>query len=279
MYKHNIVYIFSLTGIVRLNRLEGMKFKTLTLFLLIFKLGYAQSDQLDNNKLTHIKNVIRLFQQSNIDSISSVISFPLRREYPLPDINNEREFKQRFSEIFDKTLIDKIANSKPEQWSEVGWKGIMLDNGLVWIDSYEGKIIALNYQSNFEKKQFQKQIENERQKLHNSLKKFQRPAYKIITRNYLIRIDKLSDYKYRYASWKKGKNDSSKPDIIINNGEIEYQGSGGNHVITFTNGNYTYKIYRNIIGDDDSPDITLEVEKDGKTLLTEGGKLLKEWKN
>lgn len=253
-----------------------MKFELLTLFLLVFKLGYSQSDKIDDSKVLFIKNVIGLFKQDNIDSISTVVNFPLRREYPIPSVISENEFKQRFTEIFDRALIDKIVNSKAEQWSEVGWRGIMLDNGVVWIDSYEGKIIAVNYQSDFEKKQIQELIEKEKQKLHNSIKTFQSPTYKIITKNYLIRIDKLSDYKYRYASWKNVKNESSKPDIILDNGEIEYQGSGGNHVITFSNKSYSYKIYRNVIGADDSPDITLEIGKEEKMILTEDGKLIAE---
>ncbi|GAB2622406.1 hypothetical protein [Belliella aquatica] len=256
--------------------MKGMKFKILILFLLIFKLSYSQSDELDGNKLTYVRNVIELFKQSNVDSISSVMNYPLRRAYPIPSVKNEIEFKLRFTEIFDKTLIDRIANSKIEQWSDVGWRGIMLDNGVIWIDSYQGQIIAVNYQSDFEKKQIQELIEKEREKLHSSLKTFESPIYKIMTQNYLIRIDKLSDYKYRYASWKIGEEESSKPDIIINNGELEFEGSGGNHVITFTNDIYTYKIYRNIIGEEDSPDTTLEVEKNGKIILTENGKLIAE---
>jgi len=231
-------------------------------------------EEFDDNKMTFIKNVITLFKEGNIDSISKVVNYPLTREYPIPSVKNGKELKMRFNEIFDKSLTDKISNSKVEQWSEIGWRGIMLDNGAVWIDSYEGKIIAVNYQSEFEKNQIQALIEKEREKLHNSLKTFQSPTYKIITKNYLIRIDKLSDYKYRYASWKIGEKESSKPDLIINNGELEFQGSGGNHVITFTNGIYTYKIYRNIIGTDDTPEITLEVEKNEKLILTEDGKLI-----
>ena len=60
----------------------------------------------------------------------------------------------------------------------------------------------------------------------------------------------------------------------MNNGELEFEGSGGNHVITFSNANYTYKVYRNIIGEDNSPHITLEVEKDGKLILTEDGTII-----
>lgn len=250
-----------------------MKFKLLFLILLVSEIGYSQSEKLDDYKIDNIKNVIALFKQKNIDKISNIISFPLDREYPIPSIKDKNEFRQRFSQVFDKTLVSMIANSKIKQWSEVGWRGIMLDNGIVWIESYEGKITAVNYQSAFEKKLKKDLIAKEKENLHISLKTFKSPTYKIKTKNYLIRIDKLSDYKYRYASWKTNKIESSKPDIILNNGELEFDGSGGNHVITFSNGNYTYKVYRNIMGEDNSPDITFEVEKDGKIILTEDGTL------
>ena len=250
-----------------------MKFRLLVLLLLVSKIGYSQSEKLDDYKVANINNIIALFKEKNIDTISDIVSFPLRREYPIPSIKDKKEFRQRFSEVFDKTLIDKIANSKTEQWSEVGWRGIMLDNGVVWMESYDGKIIAVNYQSDFEKKQRIDLIAKEKENLHISLKTFESPTYKITTKNYLIRIDKLSDYKYRYASWKINEKESSKPDLILNNGELEFQGSGGNHVITFSNGNFTYRVYRNIIGEDNSPDITIEVEKEGQIILTEGGTL------
>ena len=150
----------------------------------------------------------------------------------------------------------------------------MLDNGVVWIDSYEGKITAVNYQSGFEKNLKKDLINKEKENVHISLKTFESPTYKIKTKKYLIRIDKLSNDKYRYASWKISEKESSKPDIILKNGELEFQGSGGNHVITFSNGNYIYKVYRNIIGEENSPDITLEVEKEGQIILTEDGTIM-----
>ena len=253
-----------------------MKFKLFVLIILVSKIGYAQNEEQGNYKIANINNVITLFKQGNIDKISNIIDFPLRREYPIPNIKNEEEFKQRFSEVFDKTLIDKIANSETSQWSEVGWRGIMLENGIVWIDSYEGKITAVNYQSELEKKLKKDLIAKERESLHISLKEFERLTYKIKSKNYLIRIDKLSNEKYRYASWKISENESTKPDIILSNGELEFSGSGGNHIIIFTNGNYTYKVYRNIIKTVDISEITLEVEKNGKTILTEDGTLITE---
>lgn len=251
-----------------------MKFRLLFLLVLVSKIGYSQSEKLDDNKTDNIKNVIALFKEKNIHKISNIISFPLRREYPIPSINDKNEFKQRFNQVFDQTLVDKIVNSKIKQWSEVGWRGIMLDNGIVWIESYEGKITAVNYQSTFEKKLQKDLIAKEKENLHVSLKTFNSPTYKIKTKNYFIRVDELSNSKYRYASWKINKIESSKPDIILNNGVLEFEGSGGNHVITFSNGNYTYKVYRNIIGEKNAPDITFEVEKDGKIILTEDGTIM-----
>ena len=117
-------------------------------------------------------------------------------------------------------------------------------------------------------------INKEKENLHVSLKVFESPTYKIKTKNYLIRIDELTNYKYRYASWKISEKESSKPDIILNNGELKFDGSGGNHVITFVNGNYTYKVYRYCIGEENSPDITLDIEKNGQIILSEDGNLI-----
>ncbi len=233
------------------------------------------NEKLADDKIKSINNVIEVFKSNNIDKISNIIRFPLDREYPIPSIKNKKEFKKRFNEVFDKILIDKIANSKIENWSEVGWRGIMLGNGVLWMANSDGIITSINYQSNIEKKLRSDLISIEKENVHSSLKTFNIPKYKIKTKKYLIRIDELSDNIFRYASWKIGADESSKPDIIINNGTLDFDGSGGNHFFTFVKENYTYKIYRNIMGEKNTPDITLEVEKGGKIIVTEDGQLVK----
>ncbi|WP_343748632.1 hypothetical protein [Fluviicola sp.] len=235
---------------------------------------YSDEEELEASERDSILLLIALFKEKNIDKISNKIAFPLNREYPIPPIQNKAAFKQRFSEVFDKTLIDKIANSKIEQWREVGWRGIALDHGVVWMANSDGIITTVNYQSDFEKQYRAELIAKEKEQLHPSLKTFENPEYRILTENYRIRIDELANDKYRYASWKKNADESSKPDLILSNGELEFQGSGGNHVMTFVSGNYVYKVYRNMIAEKDTPDITLEIEKNGKTILTEGGSLI-----
>lgn len=237
-------------------------------------LGNDDQEELEASERDSILLLIALFKEKNVDQISDKIAYPLKREYPIPPIQNKAAFKQRFSEVFDKTLIDKIANSKIEQWREVGWRGITLDHGVVWMANSDGIITTVNYQSDFEKQYRAELIAKEKEQLHPSLKTFENPEYRILTENYRIRIDELANDKYRYASWKKNADESSKPDLILSNGELEFQGSGGNHVMTFVSGNYVYKVYRNMIAEKDAPDITLEIEKNGKTILTEGGSLI-----
>lgn len=234
----------------------------------------ADNQKLHKDEIARIKTVIDLFQHQNIEEISNIISFPLERQYPIPKIKDKAAFMQRFREVFDENLIGKIANSNIEQWSVVGWRGIMFDNGVLWITNSDGLITAINYQTAIEKNLRNDLIAQEKEKLHLSIKTFEKPTYKIKTKNYLIRIDVLTTNKYRYASWKTGKKESSKPDIIVDNGVLEFDGSGGNHVITFVNGKYTYKVYRNIIGEENSSDFTVEIEQQGKAILKEEGTLV-----
>lgn len=235
-----------------------------------------QTKQLDLNdeQIERVKTIIALFKENNIDKISNQINYPLYRKYPIPPIKDKEAFKQRFNEVFDTVLINKIANSQLEQWSAMGWQGVMLDNGIVWLGYTDAVITAVNYQSDLEKKLREALIIKDKENLHPSLKTLVSPTYKIQTKKYHIRIDELTNYKYRYASWKMGEKESSKPDIILTDGEKVFEGSGGNHVFTFVNEHYTYKVYRTMVENPKMPEIRLYIMKDGKEILKEEGKLI-----
>ncbi len=237
-----------------------------------------QMKQVDLNEkqIGRVKTIIALFKENNVDKIANSINYPLHREYPIPPIRDKDAFKQRFNEVFDTILINKIAKSKLEQWSDVGWQGVMLDNGLVWLGYSDAVITAVNYQGEVEKKLRETLIIKDKENLHASLKTLVSPTYKIQTKKYHIRIDELANYKYRYASWKIGEKESSKPDIILTDGEKVFEGSGGNHVFTFVNEHYTYKVYRTMVENPSMSEIRLIIMKDGKEILKEDGKLILE---
>ena len=231
----------------------------------------GQNSELKKEQIESIQKLINTFKTKNKTKIADLIYYPLRREYPLKDVKDKNNFIQRFDDIFDKELLDRVAKSKINDWSEVGWRGIMLDNGTLWID-HDGKIMTVNYQSSKENQLLANAIQADKNQLPKSLQNFDKPLYLIFTKNYKIRIDEKSKGIYRYAAWKI-KNQKSEPDIVIENGVLEFQGSGGNHTITFENNGYTYTVSINELGTVDTPDATLEVSKQEKAVLAEDGKI------
>lgn len=234
----------------------------------------SEQNTLGPEEMDSIKKLIELFKKVYIEGISNKISYPLDRDYPIPSIRDKEEFIQRFDEVFDQKLIDNIAQSDISQWTEVGWRGIMLDNGVVWMSFQPGFISAINYQSKREKNIQAELIRKDKEQLHATLRNFKSPVYKIQTEKFLIRIDELSENSYRYVSWKAGADEAILPDLVLKNGICEMQGSGGNHEFTFVNGIYTYKVRRNILGERDSPDVTIQVEKRGEIIFIAPGSLI-----
>jgi hypothetical protein len=232
---------------------------------------FGQNNGLKKEQIQSIQKLINTFKAKDKAKIADLISYPLSREYPLKDVQDKNDFNKRFDDIFDKDFLDKVAKSKISDWSEVGWRGIMFDNGALWTDE-DGKIVTVNYQSPKEKQLLVNAIQADKNQLPKSLRDFEKPTYLIFTKNYKIRIDEKAEGIYRYAAWKI-KNTKSEPDIIMENGVMEFQGSGGNHTITFKNNGYTYIVSVVVIGTADDPDDTLEVLKQDKTLLTEDGKI------
>jgi hypothetical protein len=234
-------------------------------------LALGQESELKKDQIQSIQKLINTFKTKNKIKIADFIYYPLNREYPLKDVQDKNDFIKRFDDIFDKEFLDKVIKSKINDWSRVGWRGIMFDDGNIWIEN-DGKIISVNYQSTKEKQLLANAIQADKNQLPTSLQDFQKPTYLIFTKNYKIRIDEKVEGIYRYAAWKI-KNPKSEPDVIIENGVREFEGSGGNQSITFKNNGYTYLVYINEIGTANDPNATLEVLKQEKRLLIEDGKI------
>jgi hypothetical protein len=95
-------------------------------------------------------------------------------------------------------------------------------------------------------------IVKDKASLHESLKDFDEPTAIMETEKFSVRIDEVAE-KYRYASWEIDQKQSEKPDLIVNDGEVTMDGSGGNHYYLFKNGDYTYQCDVIVIGESSSP--------------------------
>ncbi|MBO9690405.1 hypothetical protein [Chryseobacterium sp.] len=71
----------------------------------------------------------------------------------------------------------------------------------------------------------------------------------IKTKKFKIRIDKQPNGKYLYQSWNANTKITAKPSMIISDGELVPDGTGGNYYINFNNEGHSYQIWRNYLTD------------------------------
>ena len=220
-----------------------------------------------------VNQLVQLFQKNDVQKISQQIRYPLIREVPIPAIQNDAEMQKHFHQVFDQKLMQKIAKSKDSQWTSMGWRGLMLDGGTIWFDG--SKITAVNYSSVKEQQIKLQYIEQQKRALHTSLKTFKAPIFSFKTKGFLVRIDEMPNGKYRYASWKVYQQQSDKPSLVLNNGKVTFEGSGGNHHYDFVSGTHRYIVERMVLGSsNETPELTLAVTQRGKTILKQTGKLV-----
>lgn len=247
--------------------MKSIKIALTVLVTLILQTSVSFADESMHAEI--VKPLINGFKINDRTAISKMVSYPLSRIAPLSSVNNEAEFVSRFEQIFDAELINIIVNSNPEaDWSAVGERGIMLTYGIVWLD-LDGRIIAVNHESNSEKSIRNKLIDKQKGSLHQSVKGFHKPILAWRTKSFHIRIDDIGDNDFRYTSWSANKSSSQTPDLILLKGEITFEGSGGNHYYSFSNGDYIYRCYVSVIGNNTSSLGSLAVFKAYKILLTQ----------
>ena len=249
--------------------------KTVALIIICFNLTLLSGQDLSIKNQKIVRNFIETVKTKNKDKICSLVRYPLTREYPIPEVKNKNELLKRFDEVFDIKLVNLILKSKVNtDWSDVGWRGIMLFDGEVWLD-FDGKLIGVNYQSQFEKKKKEELIKIQRNSLHESLRVFKSPVCILETSKYRIRIDDMGNNKFRYASWRLQQNISEKPEMLLLNGKVEFDGSGGNHSYIFKSGKYTYECGIVEMGEDGAPPAYLTVTKGEKVIMSQNAKIKK----
>lgn len=222
------------------------KFLLVVFCLLSFNVSYANSNIEDNqDKVTQIVQKFKdAIKTDNPKIIAEYIEYPYIRKSPLPDIENKEDFINNYEMLFDDELKQAINNSKIENWNKVGWRGIMLYNGILWLNE-DGKLSATNYYSDKARKYIEKWYENDKKTIYEPLRKYDNNILIFKTDTKLGRIDALNpekhdDSQYRLAVWDKNGKMSDKPEILISDGDVEYFGTAGNTEYSFTSGDYKY---------------------------------------
>lgn len=237
------------------------------LLLIILCLQSFCANALEEKSKQSVSAFIKAVDGNNPVDIAKYIVYPLEREVPLPPVTGKDDFLKRFKDVFDDELIRMIVNSDLEKdWSEMGWRGIMLKDGQLWLDE-TGKVQSVNYQSEVEKKLKNKLLKEVKNTLYQSLRNFVKPVLEWETSKFRIRVDAIENDQFRYAAWPVSRSTREKPGIILSGGRMESEGSGGNHVYIFSNGDFQYRCIVNVIGSDETPPGELEVFKGKKRIL------------
>ena len=93
--------------------------------------------------------------------VAGMISYPFERSYPLKPIANESEFIANYNSLLPAHIRERIIQSALTDWTTVGWRGTVLDNGLLWFTDFDigTKIRCIYYD---DKQQQQILIDQER---------------------------------------------------------------------------------------------------------------------
>lgn len=208
---------------------------------------------LEQQYVSHVQELIQAIKSDDREEVYNKLIIPLKREKPIPAVKDKSDFLSRYDQIFDQYFIDKIINSNIHRdWHSVGWRGIMFDNGKLWI-SEDGRILSINYASEAEKKLRKSLINESRHSLHPSISKFKEPILEWDTRQFHIRIDRMNNDTFRYTAWPIGTTTDKLPDLVLQNGKVVFEGSGGNHYYEFTNDGYRYVCNVVVLGNAESP--------------------------
>jgi len=195
----------------------------------------------DTSIIKRFRLIIRLIESDNAKELAKLVQYPLKRNNPLPDLKNSNEFISYYPIMFDNAFKDLLKKYNDSIIFEHNYSYGLVGGGFsgeLWIDE-DGKISAINYISHAEEKKKQNLIEKIRKEIYPTVNKWDQNIIVAKSEKLLIRLDRIEE-GIRYVCWTKGKTMKEQPDIVLNNGNEEAQGTMGGWTWTFKNGDWTY---------------------------------------
>ncbi|MCW3169532.1 hypothetical protein OMO38_13470 [Chryseobacterium sp. 09-1422] len=133
----------------------------------------------------------------------------------------------------------------------------------------------------FTKTKDNSEISNPTEKIANSRdKKFQERIPKTViikTKKFKIKIDKQPNGNYLYQSWGANTKISAKPAMIISDGDVIPDGSGGNYYFEFNNNGTLYQVWRNYLTNSTkkAPYTLVVIDSNGETIVRQDAQVVK----
>lgn len=213
----------------------------------------------DEEGLSHFSDTLTMgqYHQMILEAIANgdkqlfakMVSYPLCRQYPLHDVENEQQMVRYFDTLFDKQFRQQIAKLDSNSWDNVGWRGWMILDGEIWdVDPR----IVVNYSSPLEQRYAEYLKKKDMARLHSSLRGNWEPycCYHLDGAGFpsfeysFARVDVSTDHNsetepsFRVAIFKKGTKASDAPAIVLL-GERTIEGSMHLETLYFKSDRYT----------------------------------------
>ena len=123
------------------------------------------SDTLSDGKYHQM--ILEAIANGDKQTFAKMVSYPLSRPYPLPDIETEGQMIRYFDTLFDKQFRQRIAKLDSNSWGNVGWRGCMILDGEIWDTD---PVICINYSSPLEQCYAECLRKKDMSRLHSSLR-------------------------------------------------------------------------------------------------------------
>lgn len=212
---------------------------------MIMDLSYPEpmEDDLNEYQLRAVREFQEDVRSGDRERIAAHFSFPFELGYPLPEIRDRDDFLARYDLLFDKDIEEEIASTRA--WDEIGWRGIACNNGwMLWGDTYENKFIVSSFNTHTDAymKALQEEVDRQRERVHPSLRDYDRPLVVARTDTLIFRVDRMRQGGLRLAFWKDGKSMTDRPDYVNNDGFRSQEGSLGYPDWLFVSGKDTVNV-------------------------------------
>ena len=212
-----------------------------------------------------IARLAKAIEDGDAETVSASVSYPLKREAPLPAIDNAEEFVAYFPILFDEAFRRRMREGRfSDDWDEMGCNGVMYRNGTMWVDGTladGGNIISVHYQSDEEKRLRKARVEAERATLHPSFAGTcdTMLCFETDDREIAGRVDRMENGDFRVLLYdgqaRTGQGiprGTGKPRKMFQATAI-YDGSGGNHVYLDRFGEYVLDV--TVLGLPETPEL------------------------